>query len=834
MPIWIKQSLRLFRHELKRGELTIICFAIILAVASVFSLSGFSAQIKSALINESSSFIASDRVLQSSRPINAEFLDKATQLHLDSARVMLFSSMVFAGDEMQLTSVKAISDSYPLRGELLINDRNSTAINAMHAPPVGSVWVQASLLDKLAIKVGDSIELGAATFTVAATINKEPDASFSVFTQGPRVFVNLSDVEKTQIVQPGSRLTYRYLFAGSAQEIAEYEQWVKPQVQETQRWYDIKSQQTPLANALNRAEKYLSLASMLGIILAAVAVSVASRRYGQRHQPMVAVFKAMGANKSHIRKLYLLHWSSLSLFSIVVGLGLGFVLQSIGLSLMAAYLPQTSSASSLYPLMVAVITGAICAFAFAIAPMKSLIATPVLTVIHGFTDVDTKKGIIANIPPFMAVFALLLIFSRDWMLSLALMAGGGVIIGILLLFGRLLVNAGRSVGSQAGQGFHLALANLKRRGKQNNVQLVSFTIAIKLLLLMLVVRNDLIDEWQAQLPENTPNQFLVNVNKSQVSEVEQFLSNNQMQASDLYPIVRGRLTAINDEKLAKQASKEETDNSDQGRQGIGRELNMTWHSQLPKGNVVVSGDWFRPEDELAQVSIESQVAERLDVKVGDELSFQIGSELIQLPVTSIREVDWQSMQPNFYMIFSDKVLADFPATYITSIHVPTDKKRAMQQFLAQYPTISVIDVEAMISQLRSVIGQVSIAIEFILVLVVIAGSLVLVAQVQASMEERERELAILRTLGARGRLLKSATVLEFVILGAIAGFLASVAMEIAVYVLQSNVFEMDPSWHLNYWLLGLVLGGAFVGGVGLLACWRLLNLSSLTLIRRTL
>lgn len=302
----------------------------------------------------------------------------------------------------------------------------------------------------------------------------------------------------------------------------------------------------------------------------------------------------------------------------------------------------------------------------------------------------------------------------------------------------------------------------------------------------------------------------------------------------MYPIIRGRLTAINDEKLLKKASKEQDDKSDNGRQGIGRELNMTWQQQLPDENVVVDGQWFSSKDKKAEVSIESKLAERLNVVVGDELSFQIGSEKVRIPVTSIREVNWKSMQPNFYMIFSDGVLTDFPVTYIASMHVPSVSKQDFQQFLSVYPTISVIDVDAMISQLRTVIEQVSIAIEFILLLVVVAGSLVLVAQVQASMEERERELAILRTLGAKGSLLRNSTLLEFVVLGAISGLLASIAMEIAVFFIQLKVFEMATSFHGFYWFVGISVGALFVGSVGFMSCWRLLKLSSLTLIRRTL
>ena len=331
MSMWAKQSLRLFRHELKRGELTIIAFAIILAVATVFSLSGFSERIESALVTKSNSFIAADRILQSSKPVSEEKLQQANSYNLEQAQQLLFSSMVFAGDEMLLGSVKAVSDNYPLIGELVIEQDNQSLVNPILTP--GTIWVAPALLTKMGVKLGDSIELGAAMFTISGVILDEPDASFSVFTRGPRVLLNIADVEKTKVIQPGSRLTYRYLFAGDDEQLDSYHQWLKPNLTDSERWRDIKSQQSPLANALNRAEKYLSLASMLGIILAAVAVSVASRRYGQRHKPMVAVFKAMGANTRYITKLYFLHWSSLAAVSITIGLVIGYGLQQIGMSI---------------------------------------------------------------------------------------------------------------------------------------------------------------------------------------------------------------------------------------------------------------------------------------------------------------------------------------------------------------------------------------------------------------------------------------------------------------------------------------------------------------------
>ncbi|MBL4763851.1 MAG: FtsX-like permease family protein [Colwellia sp.] len=865
---WAKQSIRLLKHELKRGELTIIVLAIVLGVASVFSLAGFSGKIKQALLNESTSFIAADRVLQTSRKIafqpqmskpialsRDEITKKSQQLNIKQAQQVLMSSMVFSGDVMALVEIQAVSNTYPLRGELLVSySSNVNELAAVNAPEVGTVFIEEKVLSLLKVTIGDVIDIGESSFVIKAIAKQIPDASFSVFTSGAKVIINIDDLDKTQLVQPGSRLTYKYLFAGDVDAIKGLTAWLTPKLNDSQRWYDIQSKQSPLANALNKAEKYLSLASLLGIILAAVAVSVASRRYAQRHQSSVGVYKAMGASLSHIRKMYYLHWSLLSVFSIALGLLVGYILAQLGFYAIKDYLPVQLSIDpasdtgflglitlGFYPLIIAVFTGLLCALAFAVTPLKELIATSALVVIRGANLKPSKQtlrvGVGQFLLPLLALLLLLFVFSSDWLLSVSLLIGGILVSALLLLFGRLLMKLTRNIGTKAGASWHLALANLQRRAQENSVQLVSFTIAIKLLLMIIVIRSALLSEWQAQLPEQTPNVFLVNIAQNQVDNVEQFIKQQEISASDLYAVVRGRLTAINSDKIAKQVSKEQTDGSDNGRQGVGRELNLTWREHIPKENTVVQGKWW--QNNLAnankpQVSIEKTLAQRLGINLGDSLTFQLGSEVITVAVTSIREVNWQSMQPNFYMIFNPQVLADYPASYISSLYVPVDKKIKLQQFLSAYPTISVIDVDAMITQLRKVIEQVSKAVEFILVLVVFASCLVLVAQVQASMEEREREIAILRTIGAKGALLRNSILLEFVALGAIAGLMASVAMELTVYLLQSHLFKMPTSFHLEYWLLGIIAGASFVGIVGLLSCWRLLNMSSVTLIRRTM
>ena len=849
---WLSQSLRLLHHELRRGELTIIFLAIVLAVATVFSLTGFSGQIKHAIVSNSTNTIGADRVLRMSSEVDTAILEKSQSLAIKSARKIETESMAFAGDNMLLSELDAVSDTYPLRGELRVKtsltQAESTVVNA---PSPGSVWVEPSVLSRLNVEIGDIIEIGVAPLTIAGVVTDIPDRSYRAFIAGPTVILNIADMPKTELIQPGSRITYKYLFAGETDAIETFETWIKPQINETQRWYDAKAAQNRLSRILDTAEKFLSLASMLGIVLAAVAVAVASRRYGQRHQSTVSIFKALGASISHVRKLYCLHWTLLSCLSIATGLLLGYGLMLLGVNAIASYLSLADAPVTFKPFLTAIFTGLLCAIAFAIHPIMSLVKSSPLNVIRGFKQEQVARFGWHQLPPILALFLLLFIFSQDIVMSAALLLGGVVVSFILLLFGRGLMSAGRSVGTKAGKSWHLALANLKRRASENSVQLVSFTIAIKLLLLITVMKSSILSEWEQQFPEDTPNHYLINITQNQIDPLKAFVEENNIANQGFYHVYRGRLSAINGIKTVDE-DKEETPvtsgenaaddkkpkakkaEQQESRQGMGRELGLTWRDEIPEENEIISGQWWQVGDEKPQVSVESNIAERLAIKLGDELTFTIGSDVFTVPVTSIREVNWQSRQLNFIMVFNQSVLDKFPTTSISAWSIMDKDRDLVYRFLANFPTITVMDFAAIMAQLNSIIEQVTVAIQLILILVVLAGSLVLVAQVQASMEERERELAILRTLGAKGSLLRNSVLFEFVALGAIAGLMASIGMEIAVYILQSQVFNMPGSFHFQYWLVGIGAGALFVGSIGMLSCWRLLKLSSVTLIRRTM
>ena len=431
---WLSQSLRLLHHELRRGELTIIFLAIVLAVATVFSLTGFSGQIKHAIVSNSTNTIGADRVLRMSSEVDSAILEKSQSLAIKSARKIETESMAFAGDNMLLSELDAVSDTYPLRGELRVKtsltQAESTVVNA---PSPGSVWVEPSVLSRLNVEIGDIIEIGVAPLTIAGVVTDIPDRSYRAFIAGPTVILNIADMPKTELIQPGSRITYKYLFAGETDAIETFETWIKPQINETQRWYDAKAAQNRLSRILDTAEKFLSLASMLGIVLAAVAVAVASRRYGQRHQSTVSIFKALGASISHVRKLYCLHWTLLSCLSIATGLLLGYGLMLLGVNAIASYLSLADAPVTFKPFVTAIFTGLLCAIAFAIHPIMSLVKSSPLNVIRGFNQEQVARFGWHQLPPLLALFLLLFIFSQDIVMSAALLLGGVVVCNILMV-----------------------------------------------------------------------------------------------------------------------------------------------------------------------------------------------------------------------------------------------------------------------------------------------------------------------------------------------------------------------------------------------------------------
>ncbi|MDO6721112.1 cell division protein FtsX [Psychrosphaera sp. 1_MG-2023] len=875
---WFAIAWRLFTREFGRGELTIIGLSIVLAVSSVMALSSVTDRVDKAIMSKSAAFLAADRDLSSAHPMGDQFITKATELNLATDQHIYFSSMAFAGDQMNIAVIKAVSPTYPLRGQLFVTTDLSTNNKIeKHGPKTGEAWLTKRLfyalnLDPAALKNMSStlkVDVGELTLQVTGVIDAEPDAPFEVFSSGTRIIMNIEDVPATKVIQPGSRISYVNLFAGDEADLSDFDVWIKDNLKENQRFRNVKEGASNITASLERAESFLMLAGVLGVLLAATAVAVATKLYSQRHLDSIAIVKTLGASLNQVKVIYLFQLVLIAVSSVAIGIIFGAIMQQGAVSAMAAYLPDELPSIGLKPVIMAMITGLVCAFMFSIPSLLKLFSVPPLRVLRRNLGDDIATSISARILMALTTILLVWIYSQNIQITLIIGVAGIILVVLILVFTRLMLYFSRKIGnSVGGSAVKIALASLKRRVKENAAQMIGFTLAIMLILILYSLENSIIQEWQEQLPEGTPNHFVINIAQHELDDVKQELSNQGLEPEQYYPIIRGRLTHINDEKLVQKKQEEtgsklrdgsETENNTQQaqaatesipksqnsgsgeqteneeseqkqRNGIGRELNLTFSDEMAKNNVLLSGEWM-PEGKGPQVSVEEGVAERMQIKLGDNLTFLIGAREVSAQVTSIREVDWNSFQPNFFMIFSHDVLSDFPATFITSFYLPTEKKLWLNDLLHDYPTLSVIDVEAMLNQIQQTIAQVAVAIRIVLIVVVFAATLVLLAQVQSSLDERRRETVIFRTLGAKGSLIQSAIIIEFLSLGAIAGIIAATVADFSLFLLQWRIFEMSWSLHWELCLIGPAIGAGFVATVGALSTRSLMKMSPNELIR---
>ena len=827
---------RLFKHEARRGELTIILLAIVLSVASVLSLSMFSERLQQALTDRSAEFIAADSQLRSRNPVDPLWIDEAAKFGLDTAFQLSTRSMVFAGDDLALSDVRAVNNAYPLKGKVKLTDIPfGEGIATDNDVPAGEVWADSRLLQVLQIELGDNVDVGDASLRVTQILSEIPDAGFSVFNTDPILLMNADDIPSTNITGPGSRVSYKYYFTGEPNQLEDYYDWLRPQLnREIHRWTSVKDDDSAIGNSIARAEEFFLLASLLAIVLAAVSIAVAAQRFSQRHFDPVAIMKTLGAGKSMVRTIYLIQICFITLLGIVLGAGIGYVIQE---AVAYAIKDQVEVALNTWywrPLGIAIFTGVTCALLFSIYPLLQLFSVPPLRVLRKDISSTVSSKFLQFAFSGGAVFLLMWVYSGNLKISSILFSGGIVLVLSLLAMTHLLIVVGRKLGSGSMGAWTLAWARIRRRAMGNSVQLISFAITIMLLLVVLVMRNDLVKQWRDQLPEGTPNYFISNVTEAQKDALKQHFDNNNVQYEKFYPVARGRFAGINDETVRTEITKEGEERADDGRQGLGREANLSWGTELQDGNIITEGEWHDnwQEGDPIPLSMETEVARRLGISLGDTLTFNIGSEVVKAQVTSMREVNWQTLQPNFFFVLHPKAMENFSATYITSFHLDESRKNEIAPLMAPFASVTLFDVDARIDQLREIIDQVSAAVEFILVLVLVAGALVLIAQVQASMDERLQELAILRTLGLKGRSIRFSVINEFLIIGGVAGLMAAFANEFSLYLLQTMVFQMPFSLHFEYWAIAPTIGAVVVGILGAFACWRLLSLNTAHLLRK--
>jgi putative ABC transport system permease protein len=825
----LKLVLRMAWRDWRSGELGLLLIALMVAVGTVTSVSLFVDRLHQALIDESADFLAADRRIGSSNPIPEEFRVAALARDLLIADTMSFPSMVFVGDEKhQLVSVKAVDGGYPLRGVLKITDEPFAPGEVTHdIPSRGEVWLDSRLFPALGIQPGDEIEVGLAKLKVARVLTQEPDRGGSMYDLGPRLLMHIDDVPATEVVQPGSRISYRLLLRGDEADLEALKDELP--LEPNYRWQGIRESSPSIGSALSRAESFLLLGGLLGVLLAGVAVALSAHRYAQRHYDHVGILKTLGATPNQILWGYLVLLLAIGAAAVVLGLLVGSGLHLVIVALVRSLIPVELPMPSARPFMLGAATGMICALAFALPPLLHLKNISPMRVIRRDLGGAPASQYLSYGAAVVGGLGLLIWYSGSLWLTAWTLAGTGIALLIFGALATLLLRGGRVVGMQAGSGWRLALAGLQRRHRENVAQILIFGLAIMLLLILFLLRSSLLDEWQNQVPENTANHFVLNVVPEQVDELSAMLSGVAENQGGLFPMIRGRAVAANG--IDAQTWEAERRSADTPGPRLQSERNLTWAAEMPGENRIVKGEWWEPDEQRALVSLEEDYARSLGLDVGDTLKYDIGGQLVDVEITSLRRLDWESMRPNFFVIFSPQALRDFPATYMTSFYLPLEKKRFLNTLLGKFPTITVIEVDAIIAQIQRIISRVTQAVELVLGLVVASGCLVLVASIQASRDARMTELALIRTLGGTRKLIAGSLFAEFAVLGLFAGVVAVVGAEITVAVLQINVFELDMSLHPWLWVVGPLAGSLLILIVGMFGTRSLISTPPMIVLR---
>ncbi len=755
---------RWFWREWRSPSLLIVWLALTLAVACVLALGTISDRMEKGLSQQSRDFLAGDRVLKTSYPAPEEWLLEAKKQGLSVSRQLSFMTMTFAGDRPQLADVKATDLAYPLYGKL------ETSPTQVKLEP-GTALVAPRLLALLGVKVGDTLEVGDTSLKIIGEVLQEPDSGFNPFQTAPRILINLADVEKTGAIQPGSRLSYHYMFAGPTEAITQFSDWLTPQLKPDQRWYGLQESGGALGKSLQRAQQFLLLSALLTLLLSIAAVAVAMGHYCRSRYDLVAVLKTLGAGRSALRRLIIGQWLSVLVLAGLCGSVIGLLFEKILVRLLSPVLPAALPAAGVWPWVWSMGSLILISLLVGIRPYRQLLATQPLRVL--------RRDVSANVWPLRYFIPVMLIVVVG--LLATLMGGnallwailGGMVVLALLLgvigWGGLLLLRRLTVTRLS---LRLAINRLLRQPWMTLTQLAAFSLSFMLLALLLVLRGDLLDRWQQQLPPDSPNYFLLNMTPQQVPQVTEFLTQHQITPSTFYPIVRVRLSEIN-QQLATERVAEDAP----GGEAVNRELNLTWQQDLPAHNILTAGQWPPKADE---VSIEQGIADRLGIKIGDKLTFSGDTQSFGATVSSIRQVDWESLRPNFYFIFPPGALDGQPQTWLTSFRYHGDGE-VLTQLNRQFPTLSLLDIGAMLKQVGQVLQQVSRALEVMVVLVIICGTLLLLAQVQVGMRQRRQELVVYRTLGASKRLLRGTLWWEFALLGLVAGLAAAIGAEAALW-----------------------------------------------------
>ena len=818
-------------RDLRAGELRLLVVAVMLAVAALTAVGFFADRLNSGLSRDARQLLGGDAVVSSDKPAPAVLMDEARRLGLRTATSTGFPSMARAPDERggaaRLVAVKAVSAAYPLRGQVKVAAAPGAPEQvAAGGPEAGTVWVDPALLDALQLKVGDPLLLGDSALKIARVIVVEPDRGAGFMSFAPRVMLADADLAGTGLVQPASRVNHRLAVAASDTAGARGEAAVRSfvafterQVQEDRlrglRVESLQSGRPEMQQTLDRAEKFLNLVALLSALLAAVAVGIASRDFAERHLDDCAMLRVLGLPQRKIATAYLLEFALVGLVASALGVVLGFGVHHVFVILLAGLVDASLPAASGLPALFGLGVGFTLLMGFGLPPVLQLAQVPPLRVMRRDVGALKPASILVLAAGAAGFVALLLAVSSDLRLGLIAVGGFAAAVGVFALAAWVAVHLLRRAvpESRAPRWLVLATRQIAARPGFAVLQVSALSVGLLALVLLVLLRTDLIGSWRQATPPDAPDRFVINIQPEQAEAFRQSLEGAGVKGYDWYPMIRGRLVSINGRAVTPEDFAEE-----RAQRLVEREFNLSHHAALPEHNTVAGGRWT--DNEAGAISVESGLAETFGVKIGDTMGFDIAGVPVEARVTSLRKVDWASMRVNFFVIFPTATMADVPSTYIAAFRAPRGADgRTVAGFdnglSRDFPNITNVDVSASIAQVQRVLDQVIRAVEFLFAFTLAAGLVVLFAAVTATREARAREFAVMRALGASGRLLGQVQRAELLGVGALAGFLASVAAAAVGWALARFAFEF--TWTASP--LVPLAGAAFGALLALSAGW---------------
>lgn len=802
----LSMAWRQLRRDLKAGDVRILLAALILAVLAVTAVGFVTDRAERALAIEANRLLGGDAVIRADQPIKGKLREAASVPQLRRAEATELQTMIRVGERLQLGDLRALGAGFPLRGSFRIIDRAGAAErDAPGVPAPGTVWMSQAGADTLGAQVGQEIALGDARLRLAALVTQEPDASLDYFNIAPKVFLNLSDLPATGLIQPGSRIRYRMVVAGPANAVERFVAEAKPALGRGQRLETIADARPEVRSALDRAGRFLGLAALVSVVLAAVAVAMAARRHSERHLSGTAVMRCLGASQRTLVGIHVGELVLLGLIASAIGVVLAFGLQwAIG-GWLEQSLKMSIPAAGVMPAVQGFGVGLVVLLAFGAPPVLALRRVPALRVLRRDLDPTEPSAWLVAAAGLIGLGALLWWKAGSVTLGLTMLAGITATLAVLALLALLMIVLVRRLRSRLRGSLRYGLANVSRRAGTSIAQVSALGLGLMALLLLTFVRTDLLDRWQLALAADAPNRFIINVQPDQLKDVRGFIAEQKLPAPTLFPMIRARLVSYNGKPVTGESYVER---GDRAKQLAEREFNLSVADTLRSDNKLVDGKFWAPR-KLAQpeVSVEEGFAETLGWKLGDTIGFDIAGQSFKARITSLRKVDWESFRPNFFVIASPGSMDGYPASYITAISVPQQQTRFTSQLVERFPNLSVIDVEAVLKQVRSTADQVSTVVEVVFYFSLVAGVLVLMAAVSASQDERLLEGGVMRVLGGSRRQLRLAQASEFAAIGLLSGLTAAIAASVLAGVVAVQVFDLP--WEFD-WRMAAVGGGAGV------------------------